>query len=231
MKSKSRIWEICFNASRPLDGCWEEHDRESQACEWNRTGDEWSYCLHFSFPFSQSMNCFIMIKDKTGINDTFTFSHQRETWLNLDESSCGSGFYTVFSTGGEALTGWYSGNMQCCCFRTTYHHREHTFCLIQCSHFEAFAARLWQDVSSTVYTAQCLMLSCQNWAQKDKCNFSLVSSRSVAALKSACNQDWAIWALFLTYFSLHFQTFSTLLWILTDLLAMISLLNKVSPGI
>lgn len=30
-------------------------------------------------PFSQSMNCFIMIKDKTGINDTFTFPHQRET--------------------------------------------------------------------------------------------------------------------------------------------------------
>lgn len=91
MKSKSRIWEICFNASWPLDGCWEEHDRESQACEWNRTGDEWSYCLHFSFPFSRSMNCFIMIKDKTGVNDTFTFTHQRETWLNLDESSCGSG--------------------------------------------------------------------------------------------------------------------------------------------
>lgn len=113
MKSKSRIWEICFNASWPLDGCWEEHDRESQACEWNRTGDEWSYCLHFSFPFSQSMNCFIMIKDKTGINDTFTFSHQRETWLNLDESSCGSGFFTVFSAGGKAVTGWYSGYMQC----------------------------------------------------------------------------------------------------------------------
>lgn len=92
MKSKSRIWEICFNASWPLDGCWEEHDRESQACEWNRTGDEWSYCLRFfPLPFSRSMNCFIMIKDKTGINDTFTFSHQRETWLNLDESSSGSG--------------------------------------------------------------------------------------------------------------------------------------------
>ena len=113
MKSKSRIWEICFNASWLLDGCWEEHDRESQACEWNRTGDEWSYCLHFSFPFSLSMNCFIMIKDKTGINDTFTFSHQRETCLNLDKSSCGSGLFTTFSAGGKAVTGWYRGNMHC----------------------------------------------------------------------------------------------------------------------
>lgn len=50
MKSKSRIWEICFGASQPLDGRWEEHDRESQAREWNRTGDEWSYCSRFSLP-------------------------------------------------------------------------------------------------------------------------------------------------------------------------------------
>ena len=64
-------------------------------------------------PFSQSMNCFIMIKDKTGINDTFTFPHQRETWLNLDESSRGSGFHAASSAGGEAVTGWCSGDMQC----------------------------------------------------------------------------------------------------------------------
>ena len=73
-----------------LDGCREEHDRESQACEWNRTGDEWSHCLHFSFSPSPGMNCFIMIKDKTGINDTFTFPHQRGTCLNLSEGACGS---------------------------------------------------------------------------------------------------------------------------------------------
>ena len=73
-----------------LDGCREDHDRESQACEWNRTGDEWSHCLHFSFSPSPGMNCFIMIKDKTGINDTFTFPHQRETCLNLSEGACGS---------------------------------------------------------------------------------------------------------------------------------------------
>lgn len=118
MKSKSRIWEICFNASWPLDGCWEEHDRESQACEWNRTGDEWSYCLHFSFPFSQSMNCFIMIKDKTGINDTFTFAHQRETCLNLDESSGGSGLFPVFSAGERHLQDDIVATCFVCCARS-----------------------------------------------------------------------------------------------------------------
>lgn len=49
------------------------------------------------------MNCFIMIKDKTGINDTFTFSYQRETCLNLDESSCGSGFSLGFLQGESQL--------------------------------------------------------------------------------------------------------------------------------
>lgn len=107
MKSKSRIWEICFNASWPLDGCWEEHDRESQACEWNRTGDEWSYCLHFSFPFSQSMNCFIMIKDKTGINDTFTFSHQKLVSISM-KAAVDLAFSPFFSAGTKTLTGQYT---------------------------------------------------------------------------------------------------------------------------
>ena len=49
------------------------------------------------------MNCFIMIKDKTGINDTFTFSHQRETCLNLDESRSGSGFSLCFLQGERQL--------------------------------------------------------------------------------------------------------------------------------
>lgn len=41
------------------------------------------------FPLSQGMNCFIMIKDKTGINDTFTFSHQRGTPLRLHDGFTG----------------------------------------------------------------------------------------------------------------------------------------------
>lgn len=49
------------------------------------------------------MNCFIMIKDKTGINDTFTFSYQRETCLNLNESSCRSGFSLCFLQGESQL--------------------------------------------------------------------------------------------------------------------------------
>lgn len=36
--------------ARRLDGRWEEHDRESQAREWNRTGDEWSDGPRFSAP-------------------------------------------------------------------------------------------------------------------------------------------------------------------------------------
>lgn len=54
----------------------------------NETGqamNEATACISL-FPFSQSMNCFITIKDKTGINDTFTFCYQRETCLNLYES-------------------------------------------------------------------------------------------------------------------------------------------------
>lgn len=46
----------------------------------NETGqamNEATACISL-FPLSQGMNCFIMIKDKTGINDTFTFSHQRK---------------------------------------------------------------------------------------------------------------------------------------------------------
>lgn len=69
----------------------------------NETGqamNEATACISLS-PFSQSMNCFIMIKDKTGVNDTFTFSHQRETWLNLDESSWGYWVFSVFPAGGR----------------------------------------------------------------------------------------------------------------------------------
>lgn len=46
---------------------------------------------------SRSMSCFIMIKDKTGINDTFTFSHQRETCLNLTESGVDQEVCFIFS--------------------------------------------------------------------------------------------------------------------------------------
>ena len=49
------------------------------------------------------MNCFITIKDKTGINDTFTFFHQRETCLNPDESSQKAGISLCFLQGGRQL--------------------------------------------------------------------------------------------------------------------------------
>lgn len=43
-------------------------------------------------PFSRSMNCFIMIKDKTGVNDTFTFSLQRgrldSIWMKAGAAFC-----------------------------------------------------------------------------------------------------------------------------------------------
>lgn len=48
----------------------------------NETGqamNEATARISLFFPFSQRINCFIMIKDKTGINDTFTFSHERAT--------------------------------------------------------------------------------------------------------------------------------------------------------
>lgn len=49
------------------------------------------------------MNCFIMIKDKTGVNDTFTFSYQRETCLNLDESGSECGFFLCSLQGERQL--------------------------------------------------------------------------------------------------------------------------------
>lgn len=64
-------------------------------------------------PFSQSMNCFIMIKDKTGVNDTFTFSLQRggldSIWMKAGAAFClcaaavGKGTYMLMrSVGLEA---------------------------------------------------------------------------------------------------------------------------------
>lgn len=113
MKSKSRIWEICFNASWPLDGCWEEHDRESQACEWNRTGDEWSYCLRFFFPLFPEYE--LLYHDKRQdrykwhiyilpSKRNLTQSRWKQLWIWVS---------TACSAEGEAVTGWYSGNMQC----------------------------------------------------------------------------------------------------------------------
>lgn len=62
-------------------------------------------------PFSQSMNCFIMIKDKTGVNDTFTFSLQRGNltqsgWKQEPRSACAPPRWEKALTCWCAALGW-----------------------------------------------------------------------------------------------------------------------------
>lgn len=67
-------------------------------------------------PFSRSMNCFIMIKDKTGVNDTFTFSLQRggldSIWMKAGAAFClcaaavGKGTYMLMRSVGLGGASW-----------------------------------------------------------------------------------------------------------------------------
>ena len=89
-----------FQCLRPLDGRWEEHDRESQAREWNRTGDEWSHCSRFSFPPFPGYELLYHDKRQDRCKwHIYIPSRQRQTWLNLDESRRGCVFYARAAAG------------------------------------------------------------------------------------------------------------------------------------
>lgn len=80
--------------------------------------------LLLTFLFPWSMTCFITIKDKTGINDTFTFCYQQETCLNLNESSLRAVSHSVSAEGERQLQDHV---VQCV---ISYTWREPTFCIM-----------------------------------------------------------------------------------------------------
>lgn len=99
MKSKSRIWEICFNASWPLDGCWEEHDVEPRRV--NKTGQARISLLSFPLVWTvlsrwRTRQIRTMLLHLTRLHSLI-----RKNLVSVWMRSCSAGIPCVFCSGGD----------------------------------------------------------------------------------------------------------------------------------